>query len=230
MLPPITLCCSGHNVCSSCKQTFQKCPTCRQPLSDTRNKALEKLAVRIECPCPNKPHGCTLTFPIVLIREHQDVCEYNPLDCPLREHVHCCWKGNFKEVKHHVTQKHRSWMTKMSGMKDVLIKNFDKNKVNVRIILLNDDMFQQRFEVLGSAVYYVIKYIGTAEKASEFKYEFKLGTSSDNISVCNVVISYNVDVHEVYKSGKCVKLFYDTLERFLDENNNLKFSFEISKV
>jgi hypothetical protein len=25
-------------------------------------------------------------------------------------------------------------------------------------------------------------------------------------------------------------LFYDTLERFLDENNNLKFSFEISKV
>jgi hypothetical protein len=121
-------------------------------------------------------------------------------------------------------------MTKMSGMKDVLIKNFDKNKVNVRIILLNDDIFQQHFEVLGTAVYYVIKYIGTAEKASEFKYEFKLGTSSDNISACNVVSSYNVNVREVYKSGKCVKLFYDTLERFLDENKNLKFSFEISKV
>jgi hypothetical protein len=115
-------------------------------------------------------------------------------------------------------------------MKDVLIKNFDKNKVNVKIILLNDDMFQQHFEVLGSAVYYAIQYIGRTEKASEFKYEFKLGTSSDKISVCNVVSSFNVDVQDVYNSGKCVKLFYDTLERFLDENNNLKFSFEISKV
>jgi hypothetical protein len=25
-------------------------------------------------------------------------------------------------------------------------------------------------------------------------------------------------------------LYYDTLERFLDENNSLKFSFEISKI
>jgi hypothetical protein len=118
----------------------------------------------------------------------------------------------------------------MSGMKDFLIKNFNKNKVYIRIILLNDDTFQQHFEVLDNAVYYVIKYIGMSEKASDFKYKFKLGTSSDKISVSNVVSSYNVDVKEVYNSGKCVKLFYDTLKRFLDEKNNLKFSVGISKV
>ena len=65
MLPPIKLRGNGHNTCSSCKQKIQKCPTCREPQLDTRNKALEKLAVRVECPCPNEPHGCTLTFPIV---------------------------------------------------------------------------------------------------------------------------------------------------------------------
>ena len=53
---------------------------------------------------------------------------------------------------------------------------------------------------------------------------------SDKISVYNAVSSYNVDVQEVYNTGKCVKLYCDTLERFLDEKNNLKFSFEISKV
>jgi hypothetical protein len=118
----------------------------------------------------------------------------------------------------------------MSGMTDVFIKNFKKNKLYARIILLNDDVFQQHFEVLDSAVYYVITYIGTAEKASQFKYKFKLGIRSDKISVCNIVSSYTVDVQEVYNTGECVKLYYDTLERFLDEQNNLKFSFEISKV
>jgi hypothetical protein len=118
----------------------------------------------------------------------------------------------------------------MSGKTEVLIRNFKKNKLYARIILLNDDVFQQHFEVLDSAVHYVIRYIGIAEKASEFKYKFKLGVSSDKINVCNIVSSYNVDVREVYKTGKCVKLYYDTLERFLDKQNNLKFSFEISKV
>ena len=91
-------------------------------------------------------------------------------------------------------------------------------------------MFQQHFEVLHSAVHYVIKYTGTEGKASQFKYKFKLGKGSDKISVYNTVSSYSVDVQEVYNTGKCVKLYCDTLEKFLDENNNLKFSFEISKV
>jgi hypothetical protein len=117
----------------------------------------------------------------------------------------------------------------MSGIRDAHITNFNKNSAYVTFILLNDDMFQQRFEVRDGAFYSVIKYIGTAEKASQFKYKFKLGTGSDKISVCNIVSSYNVDEQEVYNTGKCVKLYYDTLERFMDENNNLKFSIEISK-
>jgi E3 ubiquitin-protein ligase SIAH1 len=230
LLPPITMCPNGHNICSSCKEKLKKCPTCRETLSNTRNKALEKLAVRVECPCHNKPHGCTLTFPITLISEHQDVCEYNPLVCPLQEQVHCNWKGTFQEVKDHVIQKHKVWVTNMLGMTAFVIKKFNKNVAHVYMYLLNDDIFHQRFEVKDSTVYYVIRYIGRAEKASEFKYKFKLLTGSNEISVCNVTSSYNVDVQEVYNTGNCVKLYYDTLERFLDENNDLKFSVEISKV
>jgi E3 ubiquitin-protein ligase SIAH1 len=230
MPPPIMICGNGHNICSSCKEKLRKCPTCREPLSDTRNKALENLALRIVCPCHNKPHGCTLTLPITLIHEHHSVCEYSPLVCPLRETVHCNWKGAFQEFMDHVTEKHGNWVADMSGMKIFFIKNFNRNAAYVHIILLNDDMFHQRFEVKDRTVHYVVRYIGTAEKASEFKYKFKLGTSSDKISVCNVMSSYNVDVQEVYNSGKCVKLCYDTIKRFLDKNNNLKFSVKISKI
>ena len=62
------------------------------------------------------------------------------------------------------------------------------------------------------------------------KYKFKLGKRSEKIGVCNNVSSYTVDVQGVYNTGKYVKLYCDKLERFLDENNNLKFSSEISKV
>ncbi|GFG35084.1 hypothetical protein Cfor_05090 [Coptotermes formosanus] len=230
MLPPITFCGNGHNICSNCKPKLQNCPTCREGFFQARNKALERLALKVECPCRNKQHGCTLTFPIALIREHHDVCKYNPFECPLRSFFHCKWTGTFKEVKHHVTQKHGNWVTDMTAMTEVLIRNFNKNKVYVRIILLNDDMFQQHFAVIDNAVYYVIMYIGLEQKASQFKYKFKLENNTGKVSVCNIVSSYAADVQRVYNTGKCVKLYYDTLERFLDENKNLKFSFEVSKA
>ena len=40
---------------------------------------------------------------------------------------------------------------------------------------------------------------------------------AEEIIVCNVASSYSTDVKEVYSTGKCVKLFCDTIERFLDE-------------
>jgi len=108
MLPPITMCGNGHNICSSCKQKIQKYPNCREPLSDTlRNRALEKLAVRVECPCSNKPHGCTLTFPIALIREHEDVGQFCPFDCPLNYSIKCNWTGPSIEIKGHALHKHK---------------------------------------------------------------------------------------------------------------------------
>jgi len=91
-------------------------------------------------------------------------------------------------------------------------------------------MFQQQFEVLNSAVYYTIKYTGTVEMASQFKYKFKPGIRSDKISVSNTVSSYNVNVQEVYNTGKCVTLYYDTFETYLDEKDNLNISFEFSNA
>jgi E3 ubiquitin-protein ligase SIAH1 len=107
MLPPNMFCCKGHNICSSCKQKIQKCPTCREPLLNTRNKALEKLAIPVECPCPNKPHGCTLTFPIALTREHEDVSQFGPFDCLLKFRIKCNWTGPLTEIKGHVLHKHK---------------------------------------------------------------------------------------------------------------------------
>ena len=51
MLPPITFCLNGHNICNNCKPMLTNCPTCRQPFVNIRNVALEKLARQMKYPC-----------------------------------------------------------------------------------------------------------------------------------------------------------------------------------
>jgi len=232
MLPPITICGNGHNICSSCKQKIQNCPTCRELLLDTPNKALEKLAVRVKCPCPNKPHGCTLTFPIALIREHEDVCQFGPFDCPLNYRIKCSWTGPLTEIKGHVLHKHKELLRRVRtlGLTKPNLLKFNKDKIYVDILLSNNNLFFEACEIIGDAFYHIIQYIGPEKEASQFKYKFVLESGAEEITVCSVASSYITDVKEVYSTGKCVKLFCDTIERFLDKDRNLQFQVEILKV
>jgi len=146
MLPPITLCSNGHNICSSCKQKIQKCPSCREPLSDTlRNRAMEKLAVRVECPCSNKPHGCTLTFYIALVREHEDVGQFGPFDCPLNYRIKCNWTGSLTEIKDRVLHKNKDILrrpyVRRLGLTRPTVGDYYKDKIYVDISLSSDNLF-----------------------------------------------------------------------------------------
>ena len=79
------------------------------------------------------------------------------------------------------------------------------------------------YEVVGGAFYYIIQYIGPEKGSSQFKYKFVLDSGAEEITVCNVANSYSMEVKEVCNMGKCVKLFCDSIERFLDEDKNLQF-------
>jgi E3 ubiquitin-protein ligase SIAH1 len=230
MGPPITFCENGHNICSSCRPELERCPTCRQTFLKARNVALEKLAIEVECPCPNEPYGCAIYFPISLIRHHRNVCEYIPLDCPMKKSLKCEWKGTFKNMKDHITEVHTGWATDMSEMKHFLIKKFRKNKQCFRIFYIKNNIFFQQFEVIENAFYYVIQCVRAEEIGSKFRYEFVLQNDDEKISVCSMTGSNKVDVKEVYKSGECVKLYYDTLERFLGKENSLEFDVQISEI
>jgi len=48
-----------------------------------------------------------------------------------------------------------------------------------------------------------------------------LDSGAEEIIVCNVASSYSMDVKEMYNTGKCVELFCDTIESFLDEEKHI---------
>ena len=109
MIPPITLCSNGHNICNSCKPTLQNCPTCRGNFINARNKAIEDLSRSIEHPCKFKKSGCTRTFLVGPKERHEDVCRYGPHKCPfyIVASIKCQWEGAIVNMKKHIEATHR---------------------------------------------------------------------------------------------------------------------------
>ena len=89
--------------------------------------------------------------------------------------------------------------------------------------------FFKSYEVIEDAFYCIVQYIGPEKEASQFKYKFVLESGAEEITVCSVASSYRMGVKEVYSTGKSVKLFCDTIERFLDEDKKLQFHIELFK-
>ena len=83
MVPTITLCQGGHNICNTCRPTVSSCPTCKQRFLKTRNVSLENLSLQMKFLCLYSNYGCKDTFPYNAVREHVAICGYSPQTCPV---------------------------------------------------------------------------------------------------------------------------------------------------
>ena len=80
----------------------------------------------------------TLTFPIALTHEHEDVCQFGPFECPLNYRVKCNWTGPLTEIKGHVLHKHkdvlrRPYVRKLGLSKPTSCWKFNKDKIHVDV-------------------------------------------------------------------------------------------------
>ena len=78
MVPPITQCSNGHNICHTCKLRLQHCPTCRGDFVDVRNKLLERLYESFVHPCRYQGSGCARILALRTQEEHEKKCRYGP--------------------------------------------------------------------------------------------------------------------------------------------------------
>jgi E3 ubiquitin-protein ligase SIAH1 len=234
MLPPIAMCESGHNICSNCRPNLVKCPSCRQPFLNLRNRAFEKLSLMADHPCCYKSYGCQLVFKADMKTDHEILCPYRPYTCPLLrdDQIKCQWSGILKNLKKHIKKTHKDRLTDIKSGKHVCIRRYKENHKYTRIILAYEEMFYEQFEVIDNTFYFVIQHIGPQVYDSKFQYNFNL-VSSDNVEFVTigfVARSCIVDMENIYRSGQCVKLCYDTVRNFLDKSSNLKFDFGIKRI
>ena len=109
MVPPITQCRNGHNICHTCKPRLDHCPTCREDLIDVRNKFIEQFSKSFELACKYEDSGCASKFHLVRKKEHEKECRHGPHKCPffIVDRVKCEWEGPSKQMKQHIRKEHK---------------------------------------------------------------------------------------------------------------------------
>lgn len=235
MIPPITLCENGHNICSRCRPKMRDCPNCRRQLLSARNLALEKLVKKIKYPCCNRKTGCEESLPLEQIIQHQSICLHGLYDCPLAQApgILCFWQGPRSEVRKHVEMNHKNRVTEAVSKLSVYTRVFDSAYKYCRVIYALGEIFYQQFGVKGESFYFVVQHVGpeNADAKYKYRYEFILESSDgdEKIQVSHYAQSVKVNIDNIRKSGKCVQLHCDVVKNFM-EDDSLKFEMEICQV
>ncbi|XP_069680184.1 E3 ubiquitin-protein ligase Siah1-like [Periplaneta americana] len=234
MLPPITFCLNGHNVCTNCKPQLTNCPTCRQPFVNIRNVALEKLARQMKYPCTYRKFGCKETFPPGLITQHQTRCRYSPQRCPLDRlrKLKCTWTGNASEVKKHLKDTHKDQCLEYNGRHSLVLSGIKASCGYFRLLFAYNEIFYRHFQIKDGVMYATLQYIGPIENASKFRYKviFVNKKNTESIIVTHAARSISENLEDIFNSGNCLKLHYDVVNRFTNENSDLTIGMEIFKI
>jgi E3 ubiquitin-protein ligase SIAH1 len=225
MVPPITLCTNGHNICSKCRETVQCCPTCTAEFSETRSVALENIARRLKYPCANRQSGCLELFSIEHIAEHHTVCVYGNMKCPFQMTGKCSWKGLKNDLKEHAKAKHPNNfhecpVLRSSGLSDAL-----------EFVSCFGDLFTFCRQRKDGRLYCAVKLIGTSSEASKYKCEFTLRAANGIEQISNTFLVRSSTEHFgiSFNSGKCLNLDKETLRNFLVQNK-VKLTITLSTV
>jgi len=234
MVPPIILCVNGHNICNICRPKIPHCPTCRQQFLSTRNVALEKLARDVKYPCSYQKYGCKEVFVHDTVREHQHRCHYRPQTCPAYKlpNLQCSWTGIYDDVKKHLMENHRGECYEYVAGKFRAMKGIAPFMSVSQFVFALNEVFFLRFQANNNTLYVVVLYVGPAENAAKYKYKVKFVNKDDTVSIAvmHLTRSFDENLDDIFRSGNCLKLHYDVVNRLATKESGLKFQTEIFRV
>lgn len=188
--PPIYQCKEGHLVCNDCRKSCRKCPTCRGPLGNIRNRALEQCVANVKVSCKFKELGCHCKILLSKANNHAENCLYRPYKCP-RSRSNCKWEGQLHEVVDHLLTRHNMNVTEETqiGNEPLIINETYSNPDGIKnavwegpIVKVNklkdsdeetvDENFIIHFEQKPNGQYVsFVRYIGSHQNANKYRYK-----------------------------------------------------------
>jgi hypothetical protein len=233
MVPPITFCLGGHNICNTCRPTVSSCPTCKQGFLNIRNVALENLSRQMRSPCPYSRYGCKETFSYNAIREHEAICDYRPQTCPvddLRLKLICTWTGIAKDVKKHLQTEHKELCEDYNAQHLLLLPSSNASSYSYKFLFAYNEIFCYRLLIKRGTMYVGLYYVGAAENDSKYRYNVIV---MDNEGTEGVVVKHLVRTateNDVFFPKNCLKLHRDLTERFRNEKGELSVLIKILRA
>lgn len=249
MLPPIVvICMNGHNVCGNCAPNLaDECPTCREPVMNIRNIAMENVARNVKFPCINRKWGCDEVFKVEEIANHQAVCFHNRRHCPWAPPTcgRCPWTGDTGQLQVHLTQSHADVIDVVeAGHKlHMVVSSYGKKTLFPgRIISVLDNMFIHCSSFMNDKFYCIVQYVGKKKDAEKYKYKFSVCREGgkEKISVTHTVSSDTVGLDQIRGEGNCVHLPCELLKGYFIDGDTeedgyslfpvLRYSVKISEI
>lgn len=234
VLPPIIQCQSGHLVCSNCRPKLSCCSTCRGPLGNIRNLAMEKVAETVTFPCRYNMNGCTAMMLHTEKPEHEDGCEYRPYHCPCPG-ASCKWSGSLDQVMAHLNQSHKT-ITTLQG-EDIVFLATDINLAGAVDWVMMQSCFGHHFmlvlekqEIDGRQHFFaIVQLIGSRKQAEHFTYRLELNGHRRRFTWEAVPRSIHEGIASAIMNSDCL-VFDSNMAQLFADNKNLGINVTIGTV
>lgn len=233
VLPPILQCQNGHLVCSSCRQKLTCCPTCRGPIGNIRNLAMEKVANTVFFPCKYSLTGCPALLSHSDKPEHEEACEFRPYVCPCPG-ASCKWQGSLDQVMAHLVHSHKS-ITTLQG-EDIVFLATDINLPGAVDWVMMQSCFGHHFMLVlekqekydGHQQFFaVVQLIGSRKQADNFIYRLELNGHKRRLTWEATPRSIHEGVQAAIMSSDCL-VFDTSIAQLFADSGNLGINVTIS--
>lgn len=235
MLPPITSCDNGHQVCNGCRVFLATCLVCYRPYLDIRNYRLENIATTSVFPCTKRPYGCNEIVSMDAVIRHQNTCPYgNFTRCPyaVLPGRSCTWHGPTTDVRYHIHTQHESNIIEVRG---TFVSKLPKLRHHIgllhQVIFTLNELFLCVWEKVEYDFCFSVFYIGPNIKARYFQYNLSvcttLGQKAYSKNGCRI---RNLDErHECSRVSDYVLIPFSHIEKELhfSEGNQLQYAVEV---
>jgi len=232
MLPPITMCESGHNICNSCKASMDNCPSCRGKFTDIKNLSLEKMCWKVQFPCKHAKNGCKDVLPLDAITKHQTECPYELYKCPFScTGLECSWEGFIADMENHIRSKHveANDTRDVHGTHKVRLPKFETASAWCQALFTMKEVFFRLSYVQDGFLYCCVFYVGPKDKAPNYSYRLTIENTEGkgSVSSCHQTTGYKCDIDETIQKGNCAVFHLGFAKTCVNEENELVIEEEI---
>ena len=235
MVPPITQCKNGHNICHNCKPRLDHCPSCRGEFTDVRNKFAEEFSEGIEHPCKYKDSGCTKKFRLLSKKRHEKKCPYRSNKCPffIVDVIKCKWEGASTELEDHIRNEHKdmSLVTVTSGKQSCGNPDYMKHIHGggwYQAVFTLDRIFFSYSKIIDNFLYQCYMFVGARED-NYYKYTVSLKTPDGKHSATATLPCphYQEFIGGEFPNAKCAVFHKDFTKLCVNEEDQLPYEYEI---
>ena len=230
-------CDNGHLLCNTCRWKVKECPICKVKLGKTRALAVEKVLSKCPKPCEFTDYGCNVKLHLPDLDEHEKVCSYKPLCCPV---LHCAKMIAKMEVINHMNEKHPegyvkrnapSWKGFWTGVKSI---STHKKVTTFRPSWLEFDDHNFFCEVMrtGNGRWCVWIYmVGTSNECNAYIYTVKLlhPDEIEELSYTGQCVSLQIEKEKISVMGTCLIFDDEVAKRFCtsDNKDSIQIGFDL---